>query len=181
MPNLMAFILNRDLMNKLSHILIACCLTLGGCCNEDFIIPEEEGPDYDFYEGALDISDLMNTCSADGAFTTVGATPDQNSGSCQVNTTPVANRWFKFRAAASGVGTVTVSVDFGKGTQRRTQVTLWAADGTTELDCGRAFDDNDTVSFYTSGFTPGEYYYISVDVGDGPGAGTFTICLSDTD
>ena len=33
---------------------------------------------YDFYEGALDVSGLINSCSADAAYTTYGMTSDKN-------------------------------------------------------------------------------------------------------
>jgi len=169
-------------MKKISHVLAACCLMLGGCCNEDFRMPEEEGPDYDFYEGALDITSLMHTCSEDAIYTTVGATPDLDAGDCWLNyPTPVANRWFKVKTTNTGQLWINVQVDFGQGTQRRTQVAIWDTDGTTQLSCQRAFDDNDSVYLYASDLTVGEYYYISVDVADTDSRGTFTICVSDTD
>ena len=163
-------------------MLIACCLLLGSCCDEDFRMPEEEGPDYDFYEGALDLTAKMNTCSADAAYTTVGATPDLTSGECWINyTAPVANRWFKMKGPATGQLWITVEVGTTKGTQVRTQVAIWDTDGTTELDCDRAFDDGDFIYIGISGLTVDKYYYVSVDVADADAKGTFTLCVSDSD
>ncbi|HCM76793.1 MAG TPA: hypothetical protein DIS90_10450, partial [Cytophagales bacterium] len=59
--------------------------------------------DYDYYEGAIDVTGLINSCSADAAYTTVGGTTDKNAASCwNTGATPLYNRWFKFTAPASG-------------------------------------------------------------------------------
>ncbi|MDZ7648377.1 MAG: hypothetical protein U5K54_14980 [Cytophagales bacterium] len=36
--------------------------------------------DYNFYEGAVDVTGLINGCSADAAYTTVNATGDKSKG-----------------------------------------------------------------------------------------------------
>jgi hypothetical protein len=38
--------------------------------------------DYNFYEGAVDVTRLINGCSADAAYTTVNASADKSKGAC---------------------------------------------------------------------------------------------------
>ena len=110
----------------------------------------------------IELTDLNNWCSSDAQFTTIGASPDRNAGSCWDNSGPQLNRWFKF-TAISNVVTITLDVDGIKGTQRRTQLALWQSDGTTEVACQRYVSNNDDVSISNSSLTTGNVYYISVD------------------
>ena len=64
--------------------------------------------DYDYYEGAIELTDINNYCSANAQFTTIGATPDMNAASCW-NTNPNYNRWFKFQASATEKITLSVT------------------------------------------------------------------------
>jgi hypothetical protein len=168
-------------MEKLSRILIACCFLMGSCCDEDFVIPGSL--DYDFYEHALDVTDLIGDCSEHQAYTTMEATPDFNAGDCWINnSTTVSNRWFKFLAPDTNEIWVTVLVGGEYGTQSRTQVAIWDTDGITQLACARFYDDGDFVYLHTSNvLEPGVYYYISVDVADDGSQGSFSMCLDDTD
>lgn len=161
---------------------IIAAFVISACCDEDFIIPGEE--DYDDFEFALDVTSLVaNNCSGNQTpdYTTVGATPDGTAGSCWTNSGPLHNRWFKFMAPASENGSIIVFVGDGYGTQRRTLLTLYDTDGTTELDCSTYFSDDDDVSLYQGGYTAGQYYYFTVDVQDSQSVGTFSLCLTDTD
>ncbi len=136
---------------------------------------------YDFYEGAIDVNSIMNSCSADAAYTTVGGTADQLAGSCWNNTGPRYNRWFSFVATTANIK---VTVDRGgtKGSQRRTQLALWEADGTTEVGCKLyAFNDEDAILEIVGGLTIGNTYYISVDAFNTSYDGSFTLCLADND
>ena len=140
-----------------------------------------EGLDYDFYGGAIDVTGLMNNCSADAAFTTIGATPDLNAGSAWNNSGPQLNRWFRFTAPASGEINITVDIGGTKGTQQRTQLALWEADGTTEVASDRYTSSNgDDVVLGALGLTPGATYYISVDSFNTSYDGSFTLCLEDS-
>jgi hypothetical protein len=132
--------------------------------------------DYDWFEGAIDVSSIINSCSADEAYTTVDATPDLNRGSCWNNLGPDNNRWFKFQAVDPLVS-VKVDIGSGKGTQTRTQLALWEADGTTQISCNRYLNDGDDVSLNASTLVIGNWYYISVDVQQPSRAGTFTLCI----
>ena len=137
-------------------------------------------PGYDFYEGAIELTDLNNWCSSDAVYTTVGATPDQVAGSCWNNTGPRFNRWFMFTAISTNV-TITVDIGGTKGTQRRTQLALWQSDGTTEVDCKRYVATDDDVSIFNTGLTIGNVYYVSIDAFDLNYDGSFTLCIDNVD
>ena len=132
--------------------------------------------DYDWYDGAIDVSSIINSCSADAAYSTVDASPDGTVGSCWNNGGPDNNRWFKFQAVD---GTASVKIDIGgtKGTQTRTQLALWEADGITEISCNRYAADGDDVNLNSSTLSIVNWYYISVDVQSPSRAGTFTLCI----
>lgn len=155
-------------MNRFSILLIVCGLTLGACCDEDFI-----NPDYDFFEFAIDVTSRIDSgCNPDAAYTTVGATPDGENAPCFDN--PIQNRWFKFQAPG-GLINIFVYVGGSEGTQQRSLLTLWDTDGLTELNCTTYYDDTDDLSLFYMPLTPGEWYYFTVDTDQAPG--TFSICL----
>lgn len=155
-------------MRKIPIFLIITGLTLGGCCNEDFIMP-----DYDFFEYALDVTARIDAgCTLDAAYTTEGETPDGNT----CNDSPLHNRWFKFQSPYSYIYVI-VYVGGAEGTQRKTHTALWDVDDPTSLACEFYGADDDDVFLYYSGLTPGEWYYFSVDVGDSQSVGTFSLCL----
>lgn len=162
-------------MKNPSIFLLITGLTLGGCCHEDFITPSG---DYDFFDGALDVTGLYTAsdCSADEAYTTVGATPDGESTDCG---DPNNNRWFKFTASASGYLSMSVQVGGSYGTQTETVVTLWNSNG-VEIYCESYYYPDDSVYLSYGDLTQGEVYYLSVDCTSDT-VGTFALCLSDTD
>jgi len=133
--------------------------------------------DYDYYGGAKDVTDLINSCSADAEFTTVGATSDGLAGSCW-NTSPNYNRWFKFTATTNMIN-LTVKRGGVFGTIRRINAALWEADGTTEVSCNRYVNMNDNVSVGSIDLVPGNEYYFSVDNNYSGYRGTFTLCIED--
>ncbi len=150
--------------------------TFNGSNDGTFTLCISDNFDYDFYEGAYEITDLNGWCSADEEFTTKGATPDLNPGSCWNNGGPVQNRWFKFKAIHTDVS-ITVDIDGTKGDQRFTQLALWESDGTTEVDCNLYAVSNDDVTITNTGLTAGNWYYISVDTFNDSNDGTFTLCV----
>ena len=162
---------------NLSKSIIVLGIILGGCCNKDFIIPQEV-IDYDFYEAAIDLTSIMNSCSEQAVYSTIGATSDRSSGDCLDN--PIANRWFKFVGTATGDFYFYVYFSGPDGTMKSAVVTLWEADGSTEVDCDASFLGV-TSAYVSENVTTGEYYYVSVDVQDIDDLGTFTVCISDTD
>ncbi|CAM4346780.1 lamin tail domain-containing protein [Zobellia nedashkovskayae] len=137
-------------------------------------------PSNDDYANAINVSSLINTCSADAAYTTVGATPDLNAGSNWNNGGPLHNVWFSFVATTNQIN-ITVDIGGTKGSQARTQLALWEADGITELTSDNyypVFTDVDVDVDYI-GLTVGNTYYISVDGFNNSSPGTFTLCLND--
>ncbi|WP_152487287.1 hypothetical protein, partial [Winogradskyella psychrotolerans] len=136
--------------------------------------------DYDFYEGAIDVTNIINNCSADAIYTIIGATPDKNEGSNWNTNGPKNNVWFKFTAPATGEINITIDRGDSKGTQRRTQLALWQTDGTTEIQSERYSYDDEDVIMGAVDLIPGQIYYISVDTQSSGYSGTFTLCLQDT-
>ena len=135
---------------------------------------------YDFYERAIELTDLNNWCSNDAEYTTVGASGDQDAGSCWNNSGPRYNRWFQFTAISPNV-TITVDRGGSKGTQRRTQLAIWEADGTTQVDCNRYTFNDEDVSISNSSLAIGNTYYISVDAFSASYYGSFTLCINNID
>ncbi len=134
--------------------------------------------DYDFYEGAVDLTSFMNSCSDPGIYSTVGATPDRNSASCW-NTLPNYNRWFKFQAPATGQIKVEIKRGGANGDIRNLNVAIWENDGITEVSCKRYIYSEDNVIVQSLSLTPGQWYYVSVDNASSLRRGSFTVCLYD--
>ncbi|CAN5463766.1 hypothetical protein BH09BAC3_BH09BAC3_15980 [soil metagenome] len=135
--------------------------------------------DYDFKIGAADVTPIINSCSANAIYSTIGASGDQAAGSC-APTGPFYNRWFKFVATASTFMKVQMKNGGAFGTMTYGWVTLWDAAG-TQLACS-PYNSLASGTMETSylGLTPGVTYYISVDNYLGLGyRGTFSLCLSD--
>ena len=164
------------MVNRFSIVLALTGLLPGGCCNEDFIVPS--AIDYDFYEGAIDLTTLINSCSADALYSTTGATSDGTAGACWSTTTPQFNRWFRFTAPANGQIRITIDVGGTKGTQLKTQLALWESDGVTPVGCNQYLNNDDDVVLAATGLTPGISYYFTVDTEDSASRGSFTCCLS---
>jgi hypothetical protein len=164
-------------MKKISVFIIVTGLILGGCCNKDFIIPNGN---YDFREGAIDVTALINFCSDDEAYSTEGATPDGEFSPC-IDDDPESNVWFKFIASDTEEIWIYIYVGGTQGSQSETILTLWDTDGITDLDCASQYyaDDYVYLSYYS--LIPGEQYFFSVDVYTSDAAGTFSLCLYDTD
>ena len=74
---------------------------------------------YDFKQGAIDVTPLINGCSANAAYNTIGASADQTAGTCAPNG-PNYNRWFSFTATASTFINAQMKngAPFGKRTDR---------------------------------------------------------------
>ncbi|MCD4732293.1 MAG: T9SS type A sorting domain-containing protein, partial [Bacteroidales bacterium] len=143
-----------------------------------FTLCVDNGVDYDYYEGAKIITDISNWCSNNGEYTTIGATPDKNAGSCW-NTNPDYNRWFAFQATNTEKVTITVLRGGSYGTIQRINAALWESDGITQVACNRYVNNGDNVTIQVSGLTEGNWYYLSVDNNYACYRGTFTLCFDD--
>ncbi len=134
--------------------------------------------DYDMYEGAIDVTSLVNTFSSDGAYNTLGASPDLNPGSAWGPGGPRANRWFHFVAPNTNQINITVDIGGVKGTQTRTLIALWEADGVTEVSSTIYSFVNEDVVLRVPGLIAGNTYYISVDAHTNSYRGSFTLGLA---
>ena len=108
-----------------------------------FSLLMETALDYDFYEGAIEIPHTDGWTSANAAYSTIGATPDQLPGTCW-NTSPDYNRWFKFQATGP-MAKITVRRGGVYGTIARINAAIWQADGTTQVACKTYVNDYDNV------------------------------------
>lgn len=134
--------------------------------------------DYDYKEGAIELTDIDNWCSPNQAYTTEGASADRSAGSCWPHG-PTYNRWFRFQATSAMV-LAQVRTGGDEGTLRRPYIALWD-ESDNELACSRyTSDSEDLVLGYTS-LTPGNWYYLSVDNHENSGyCGSFALCIDDT-
>jgi hypothetical protein len=139
----------------------------------------QDAATYDYFEGAIDASSLINSCSANGAYTTEQATNDKNPGSCW-NTTGGSNRWFKFVATSSQIN-LQLFTGGSEGTLQYPYMALWQSNGTTQIGCVNYTSQYSDLELSGTGLTPGNTYYVSVDNNNGSVGfrGTFKLCLQD--
>jgi hypothetical protein len=132
--------------------------------------------DYDFKGGAIELTDLNNWCSADGAYTTLNASADLNRGSCW-NTGPNYNRWFKFQAVTTQA-LITMKTGGSEGTLQYGYLALWDASN-NEMACAQYSYNYSDLTVGSSNLIPGNWYYISVDNYANAGyRGSFSLCLN---
>ncbi|PID91571.1 MAG: hypothetical protein CSA96_07685, partial [Bacteroidetes bacterium] len=142
-----------------------------------FTLCVDDEVDYDFPEGAVELSDLNNWCSADAAYTTLDATGDTLRGSCWPNG-PNNDRWFKFQATTNEA-LVRLQTGGDKGSLRYPLLALWDA-SFNEIACNRYTGAYNDISVGSASLTPGDWYYISVDNYSGlHNRGTFSLCITD--
>ena len=164
---------------KLTSCSVAALLLLGGCCNDDFVMPVED--DY------IDVTYLVEAadhCTSTPLYSTANAKAATVKPSCAQTNGNVYSARFKFQGPETTVGTIVVMVGpdvvFEYGTQQNTIVTVYDTDMTTELECNYA-DSYNPIYLYREDYTPGAYYYFTVSTPDEPSRGTFTLCVTDTD
>ncbi len=146
------------------------------CTASDTLIVELR--DYDFKAGARVIEEIDNWCSGEGAFATIGATPDEIKGSCWSNG-PNFNRWFKFRATATGQVRIQLNIGGAEGSLRRPYLALWDEAG-NPMGCQTYYNTLDDLVIGSPSLTPGEWYYISVDNFNNTAyRGSFSLCIDD--
>jgi hypothetical protein len=133
-------------------------------------------PDYDYPQGAVDVTAAMNGCTSGGTYSTLYASADHAKGSCW-NNGPNYNRWFKFTASATTFVNAQVVVSGGQ-TMRYPFLAIWDA-SFTQIACQNQNGAATDISTSYYGLTPGATYYISVDTHSGGTPGSFDLCLSD--
>ncbi len=132
---------------------------------------------YDYYQGAIEFTDLNDFCSTDAAYTSFGASADQAKGSCWDHG-PTYNRWFKFTATTTEIE-ITMKTGGSEGSLRYPFLALWD-DGLTELSCARFTGPNSDITIQNSSLSIGNTYYISADHWfDSDYCCTFSMCISD--
>lgn len=130
----------------------------------------------DYPGGAIELTNLNSWCSAQGAFTTFGATPD---GARPTTWTygPTNNVYFKFKAQRPNI-TVNVKTQAPEGTLRYPNVAILNSSlghVTSVKDAGANGDI--TINNY-NGLTIGQWYYLNVDNGwQQSDRGTFMLCV----
>lgn len=139
-----------------------------------FTICLEDNPGYDFYSGAIELTNLNNWCSPNAEYTTVGATMDNNHGSC--SNASGFNRWFKFQALQSSA-TISAKTGGVEGSASRLSLVLWDSTGLSELGCARYTNNDDDLTISVNNLVAGKWYYISVDNFSSSRRGSFTLCV----
>ncbi len=132
-------------------------------------------PSNDTKSNAFLLNDLDNWCSANEAYTTVGAGADGGTGSCW----PLSasnDVWFKFEATTN-YAEVKLKTGGSEGTLKYPILTLWDSSG-SEIGCAYYNSITSDIVVTASSLNPGDTYYVSADNYQGY-AGTFTLCLSD--
>jgi SprB repeat len=135
-------------------------------------------PANDECAGAIPIQNVANFCSANGQYTTVGATPS-NLGPPVCWNSVQNDVWFSFKAIATDV-TITIKGNTPAspgGSLNVVQAALYLADciDFNELECGPATPGANIVELYQAGLFVGTTYLIRVQGGN---SGTFQICLN---
>jgi len=134
-------------------------------------------PSNDDVINAIELTDLNNWCSTDGAFTTIDATGDESSGSCW-NNGPNHNVWFSFQATSTFIEAY-VRIGGAEGSLRYPYIALWDA-SLTELACESYYNASGDIGVSYSSLVVGNWYYISVDSHTGASyQGSFSLCVSD--
>ncbi|MBS1558624.1 MAG: T9SS type A sorting domain-containing protein, partial [Bacteroidetes bacterium] len=134
-------------------------------------------PGYNYYQGALPLTDLNNWCSANAAYSTIGASPDKVKGSCW-NNGPNYNVWFKFTAITPNA-TIQLKTGGAFGTLQYPFMALWQANGTTPVACSTYTGATTIPSITVGSLVVGNTYYISVDNYIGVSyRGTFSLCVT---
>ncbi|MCB9364819.1 MAG: T9SS type A sorting domain-containing protein [Flavobacteriales bacterium] len=135
-------------------------------------------PANDNFASATTIIHSTNNCSANAAYTTVGATSDGIKGSVWENG-PNYTVWFKFVATTTNA-TLDLKVGGAEGSMRHPNMALWESDATTEITSVRRLNATTDVQLSSSALVIGNTYYVSVDNYVGLGyRGTFTLCIDD--
>jgi gliding motility-associated-like protein len=130
-------------------------------------------------EGAINLNDVYEYCSENGAFTNVNATQStQQKPVCWQNSNN--DVWFKFIAIDSDLRIMVLGNIDESGTLRSPELALYNGDcdsGLNLLACAVSPSSSGYVSLFQPGLLIGETYYIRVD-GRRDNTGTFKLCVN---
>ncbi|MCK5369069.1 MAG: hypothetical protein KAQ62_10975, partial [Cyclobacteriaceae bacterium] len=127
----------------------------------------------DFQAEAIEISHTEDWCSADGAYTTTGMTPEGKKISCAKDKESQNDVWFKFQASSEQVELEVIP--FGATPISKIAVGLYD-DQDNEIVCARHTADNLPVKVADDALIVGEWYHIRIDNAKDR-AGDFNICI----
>jgi hypothetical protein len=139
-------------------------------------------PSNDECTNPIVIPNVLNSCSAAGAYTNVGATPSTYGPATCFGANTQNDVWFAFTAQATDV-TLTVrgaTQQAPGGTLQDPQVALYFGNcgGTiNQLECQSATGNNNIVEAYQGGLFVGATYLVRIQ-GAGGQTGTFQICIN---
>ena len=142
-----------------------------------FFISFEAFAQGDDCANALALTNLSNFCSANGAFTTLGATTS-------ANTTPTCwgnvnnDVWFKFTAVGADVVlTINGNTVNNNGSLANPNLALYsgACGALSQLGCAVMAFTLNAVTFYYGNLTIGNIYFVRVN---GNNTGTFQLCIN---
>lgn len=142
-------------------------------------------PANDDCSGAITLTNLVNWCSSNGAYTNVNATQTlASSPTCWTGSIPDKDVWFKFTAIGTAVN-ISVDGTNGGGSLFKPQIAVFTGTCSPfsmfELGCTEFTTTNTGyASMYLAGLSIGQEYYIVVD-GYNTNAGTFKLCLNNFD
>ena len=138
---------------------------------------ELEGADYDYPAEAIELSNLSNWTSTDGAYSTLEATSDGSRPSCW-NSGPNYNRWFRFQAVTDYID-VQMHTGDSAGTVRYPLLALFDANF-NEVGCARFTQTYSDPQIINNSLIPGEWYYIAADNFVGTAyQGSFALSIND--
>lgn len=141
-----------------------------------FTLCVNDVPSYDFFEGAIELTETNKWCSPEGAYTTIGASADQKKPACLTTQGPNFNRWFKFTAESNEINVTVKGADDGFDfpfvglfdNQLRT------------VGCAKYVDEQTPITVTYKRLQVGQTYYISVDHQYNINyRGAFSLCLDD--
>ena len=154
-------------MRKLLHALIICT------------IPMFYWAQGDDCGTATQITNVLNYCSGNAAFTNVGSTPGMYSLPTCWPANATEDVWFSFTALGTDV-LISASGTGGGGTMPQPRIALY--DGIcgglmNELNCANGTPGSGTTQLYEGALVPGNTYYIRVS---SPPAneGSFELCIN---
>ena len=149
---------------------------------------------FDFVDGAVDVTDLINNnsgtwCSADDSitYTNIDGSPDEAKPSCMHwSHSVVANVWFKYKVGSSQEFNLNLKIEGITGNLRVPYLTMWTDDDTTDNEINlievmcRSYKGSENIGIGKAGLNVGQYYYVSIDnASTAVYEGNFQVCVSD--
>ena len=137
-----------------------------------------QAPTNDECSGAITITAVSNFCTANGAFSSIGATV---GGLAKAQSWPSAGNdvWYKFTAVAFDVNITISGSDNGSGTLNSPLVALYSTADCSSFNelIGSNAATSTVTTYYKGGLTIGQTYYIRVSAASN-NTGSFKLCIN---